>query len=215
MQSIAKTLGLILSMEGAAPGCREAGASGIRDAGLRIIGRPITGRAGPTPAVTTWSAGCSRLGRPAAGDGARRHAPDVDASFRRLLYECASSLRRPSLASHHNCRALVDDSTTMSDDQIKRLSQRGAVRYALDTWMMVPGCGERPRQRRRRQGATLAKDRRITFRVMSANRAGNSRHGRHKAPTGRGSLDASSRRLEPGYIADLQKLQECAGETRL
>ena len=46
----------------------------------------------------------------------------------------------PVLASHHNCRALVNDPRQLSDDQIKRLIQRGAViGMALDTWMMVPG----------------------------------------------------------------------------
>lgn len=43
-------------------------------------------------------------------------------------------------ASHSNCRALVDDPRQFSDEQIKRLIERGAVLGAVfDAWMMVPG----------------------------------------------------------------------------
>jgi membrane dipeptidase len=46
----------------------------------------------------------------------------------------------PVLASHHNCRALVPDQRQLTDDQIRRLIERGAViGAALDAWMMVPG----------------------------------------------------------------------------
>lgn len=43
-------------------------------------------------------------------------------------------------ASHSNCRALVPDPRQFSDDQIKKLIERGAViGAALDAWMMIPG----------------------------------------------------------------------------
>ncbi len=46
----------------------------------------------------------------------------------------------PVWASHHNCRALVDDPRQLSDEQIHALAQRGAViGLALDAWMVVPG----------------------------------------------------------------------------
>ena len=46
----------------------------------------------------------------------------------------------PVRASHHNCRALVDDPRQLSDEQIQALAQRDAViGLALDTWMVVPG----------------------------------------------------------------------------
>jgi len=42
-------------------------------------------------------------------------------------------------ASHHNCRALVDDPRQLTDMQIRELAARGAViGVALDVWMMVP-----------------------------------------------------------------------------
>lgn len=43
-------------------------------------------------------------------------------------------------ASHHNCRALVDDPRQLSDDQIRAIAERGGViGLALDAWMIVPG----------------------------------------------------------------------------
>src|SRR3569833_498052 len=43
-------------------------------------------------------------------------------------------------ASHNNCRALVNHNRQFSDEQIKKLVDRGAViGGALDAWMMVPG----------------------------------------------------------------------------
>ncbi|MFT4691066.1 MAG: membrane dipeptidase [Limisphaerales bacterium] len=46
----------------------------------------------------------------------------------------------PVWASHHNCRALVDDPRQLADDQIKALAERGAViGVAFDVWMVVPG----------------------------------------------------------------------------
>ena len=43
-------------------------------------------------------------------------------------------------ASHHNCRALVDDPRQLSDHQIRAVAERGGViGLALDAWMLVPG----------------------------------------------------------------------------
>ena len=43
-------------------------------------------------------------------------------------------------ASHHNCRALVDDPRQLSDEQICAVAERGGViGLALDAWMIVPG----------------------------------------------------------------------------
>lgn len=42
-------------------------------------------------------------------------------------------------ASHHNCRALVDDPRQLSDQQIRSLAERDAViGVALDVWMVAP-----------------------------------------------------------------------------
>jgi membrane dipeptidase len=59
-----------------------------------------------------------------------------DQSFDEAL-ECYDG---PVLASHHNCRALVGGQRQLTDDQIKRLLERGAViGAALDAWMLYPG----------------------------------------------------------------------------
>ena len=45
----------------------------------------------------------------------------------------------PVWASHHNSRTLVPDQRQLTDDQIRRLIERGAVIGAsLDVWMVVP-----------------------------------------------------------------------------
>lgn len=46
----------------------------------------------------------------------------------------------PVWASHHNCRALVNDPRQISDEQILAVAERGSViGVALDAWMIVPG----------------------------------------------------------------------------
>ena len=46
----------------------------------------------------------------------------------------------PVWASHHNCRALVNDPRQLADDQIRAVAERGGViGLALDAWMIVPG----------------------------------------------------------------------------
>jgi membrane dipeptidase len=121
------------------------------------------------------------------------------------FYEAIDIYGGPVLASHHNCRALVNDPRQLSDDQIKRLIQRGAViGMALDTWMMVPGW-IRGKTLPEEAGATLVKI--VDHIDHVCQLAGNSRHvaigtdldggyGREQSPA---DLDT---------IADLQKLPE-------
>ena len=46
----------------------------------------------------------------------------------------------PVWASHHNCRALVDDPRQLTDEQIRAIADRGGVLgLAFDAWMIVPG----------------------------------------------------------------------------
>ncbi len=50
----------------------------------------------------------------------------------------------PVWASHHNCRALVPHQRQLTDDQIRRLVERGAViGGCFDAWMMKPGLSQR------------------------------------------------------------------------
>jgi membrane dipeptidase len=59
-----------------------------------------------------------------------------DTSF----FQALDTFGGPVLASHNNCRALVPDGRQFSDEQIRRLIERGAVIGAvLDAWMLAPG----------------------------------------------------------------------------
>jgi membrane dipeptidase len=65
---------------------------------------------------------------------------DVTHLSDRCFSEALDIYGGPVLASHHNCRALVNDPRQLTDEQIARLIARGAIiGAALDAWMMVPG----------------------------------------------------------------------------
>ena len=52
--------------------------------------------------------------------------------------EALAIFKGPVWASHHNCRALVDNQRQLTDDQIKILIERKAViGGVMDTWMLV------------------------------------------------------------------------------
>lgn len=56
------------------------------------------------------------------------------------FWDALSGYGKTIWASHHNCRALVDDPRQLSDEQIIALSQRDAViGMAFDVWMVTPG----------------------------------------------------------------------------
>ena len=55
------------------------------------------------------------------------------------FYEALDRFNGPVIASHNNCRALVPGDRQLSDEQIQRLIERGAViGAALDAWMLEP-----------------------------------------------------------------------------
>ncbi len=55
------------------------------------------------------------------------------------FWQALDVYRGPLWASHHNCRALVDDPRQLNDEQIRALAQRGGVMgIAFDIWMAVP-----------------------------------------------------------------------------
>ena len=65
---------------------------------------------------------------------------DVTHLCERNFWEALDVFSGPVWASHHNCRALVDDPRQLSDEQIKALAQRDAViGVAFDVWMVAPG----------------------------------------------------------------------------
>jgi membrane dipeptidase len=133
-------LGFILSMEGADPVLRPEQVEEWWQAGLRIIG-PAHYGVSPYAHGTGTEGGFFPQG-PALLREMERVGMILDVTHLsdQCFEEALDLFRGPVLASHHNCRALVPDQRQLTDDQIKRLIQRGAViGTALDTWMMVPG----------------------------------------------------------------------------
>ncbi len=64
---------------------------------------------------------------------------DVTHLCEKTFWDALDAYQGPIWASHHNCRAVVDDPRQLSDDQIKALALRGAViGISLDVWMIVP-----------------------------------------------------------------------------
>ena len=62
----------------------------------------------------------------------------------------------PVWASHHNCRALVDDPRQLPDHLIKALAERGALfGIACDVWMVVPGWERKVTTHETMHGANL------------------------------------------------------------
>jgi membrane dipeptidase len=133
-------IGYLLAMEGADPILDVAQAEAWWDLGLRSVNLAHYGKS--RYAVGTGDDG------PLTPDGVEllkefeklgmildaTHLSDT--SFTQALDYFAG----PVLASHNNCRALVPDQRQFSDEQIRRLIDRGAViGAALDAWMLAPG----------------------------------------------------------------------------
>ncbi len=132
-------LGFILSMEGADPVLYPEQVQHWWVMGLRIIGPAHYG-------VSPYAHGTGTEG------GLLERGPDLLREMQRVgmildvthlsdqcFDEAMDLYGGPVLASHHNCRALVPDQRQLSDEQIRKLIQRGAViGAALDTWMLVP-----------------------------------------------------------------------------
>ena len=55
------------------------------------------------------------------------------------FWQVIDTFEGPIWASHHNCRALVNDPRQLSNEQIEALIQRGAIiGSAFDAWMLTP-----------------------------------------------------------------------------
>ncbi|HMF12011.1 MAG TPA: membrane dipeptidase [Gemmataceae bacterium] len=133
-------LGFILSMEGADPVLAPDQVQEWYDAGLRVIG---PAHYGPSPYARGHNVegGLFEQG-PALLREMERVGMILDVTHLsdQCFYEALDIYGGPVLASHHNCRSLVNDPRQLTDDQIKRLIGRGAViGAALDAWMMVSG----------------------------------------------------------------------------
>jgi membrane dipeptidase len=132
-------LGFILSMEGADPILFPDQVHEWWQAGLRIIG-PAHYGVSPYAHGTDTEGGLFPPG-PALLKAMREVGMILDVTHLadQSFNEALDIYGGPVLASHHNCRALVPHQRQLTDDQIKRLIDRGAViGSAFDAWMLYP-----------------------------------------------------------------------------
>lgn len=139
-----KPVGYVLSLEGAdslveLSFLEKAYAYGLRALGPAHYGpgryAPGTGLSGPlTPAGRDLLREMDALGM----------ILDVTHLTDEGFDEALELFQGPVWASHHNCRALVPHQRQLTDDQIRRLAERGAViGGCLDAWMLKPGLTQR------------------------------------------------------------------------
>jgi len=198
-------LGFILSMEGADSVLSPDQVEEWWQAGLRVIG-PAHYGVSPYAHGTGTEGGLFPKG-PALLKEMQRVGMILDVTHLsdQCFDEALDIYGGPVLASHHNCRALVPDQRQLTDEQITRLIQRGAViGTALDAWMMVPGWV---------RGQTRPEEAGVKLEIMVdhidrvCQLAGNARH----AAIGT-DLDGGFGREQSPYdldtIADLRRLPE-------
>jgi len=132
-------LGYILSMEGSWAVLAPSQISEWYEAGLRILG---PAHYGPDYYCHgTGSVGGLKADGPALLKEMDRVGMLLDATHLsdQSFWEALDIFSGPVLASHHNCRALVDGDRQLTDDQIKALVARGSVIGAsFDNWMLKP-----------------------------------------------------------------------------
>ena len=133
-------IGYILAMEGADPILSPDDAARWFEAGLRVVG------------LSHYSEGIY-AGGTTASSGLTPRGFELLAAFKQLgmivdathladagFWEVTEKYEGDILASHNNCRALVPGPRQFSDDQIRKLIERGAViGAAFDSWMLHPG----------------------------------------------------------------------------
>jgi membrane dipeptidase len=198
-------LGFILSMEGADPVLSPEQVEEWFHAGLRIIG-PAHYGVSPYAHGTGTEGGLFPQG-PALLKEMQRVGMILDVTHLsdQCFDEALDIYGGPVLASHHNCRALTPNQRQLTDEQIKRLIQRGAViGTALDAWMMVPGW---VRGQTRPEEAGVKLETMVNHIDRVCQLAGNARH----AAIGT-DLDGGFGREQSPYdldtIADLRRLPE-------
>lgn len=133
-------LGFVLSMEGADPIVSPAQVAEWWEAGLRVVGLAHYG-AGAYAHGTASVGGLTVKGRDLL-KAMQETGMILDATHLadESFWDALDLFQGPVLASHNNCRALVPGDRQFSDEQIRRLIERGSVIGAcLDAWMLYPG----------------------------------------------------------------------------
>src|SRR5438046_1040667 len=201
-------LGFILSMEGADPVLSPDEVEEWWQAGLRIIG-PAHYGVSPYAHGTGTEGGLFPEG-PALLRAMERVGMILDVTHLsdQCFDEALDLYGGPVLASHHNCRALVPDQRQLTDEQIKRLIQRGAViGAAMDTWMLVPNW-ERGKTTPEQTGVCLNTVVDHIDRVCQL--AGNAQHAALGTDLD-GGFGKEQSPVDLDTIADLQNVPACYG----
>ncbi len=139
----APPIGLVISMEGADPVLDPDDLGDWWEAGLRIVGLSHYGNG-------RYSHGTDSPGplHPPAAPLLRAMEQrgmilDVTHLADEAMDQVFDRFHGVVLASHHNCRALVDCQRQLRDRDILRIVERGGViGVAMDNWMLDPGCGQ-------------------------------------------------------------------------
>ena len=133
-------LGVILGMEGADPILHPEQVEAWFKDGLRAVGPVHYGR-------SQYAHGTSTDG-PLNEAGVRllkefrrvEMILDVTHLSDKSFFHALEIYDGPTIASHHNCRALVPGDRQLADEQIRLLVSRNAViGTAFDAWMLFPG----------------------------------------------------------------------------
>ena len=176
----APPIGLVISMEGADPILEPDDLDDWWDAGLRIMGlshygngRYSHGTDSPGPLHPPADALLTAMER-------RGMILDVTHLADLAMDQVFDRFGGVVLASHHNCRALVDRQRQLRDDDIRRIAGRGGViGAAMDNWMLDPDCGQTGSGVVRR-AATLGRRRRPHRPRLPGHRLGAPRRDRHR-----------------------------------
>lgn len=133
-------IGYILSMEGSPPILSPDQIPEWFAAGLRILG---PAHYGPSPYCfgTGSTGGFNESGKQLLREMEKvGMLLDVTHLADQSFWDALDVYHGPMLASHHNCRSLVNADRQLADEQIKALIERGAViGAAFDNWMIRPG----------------------------------------------------------------------------
>jgi membrane dipeptidase len=131
--------GLIISMEGGDPIVSVEQLSHWFEIGLRAVG-PVHYAKSHYAVGTGFDGPLTEAGRHLLKEMMRvGMILDVTHLSDTSFFEALDLYNGPTLASHHNCRALAPDHRQLSDEQIRLLIQRQAIiGLAFDAWMIYP-----------------------------------------------------------------------------
>ncbi|MFO0809169.1 MAG: membrane dipeptidase [Gemmataceae bacterium] len=147
---VAPVLGFVISMEGADPILSPDDVGWWWEAGLRIVSLSHYGN-GRYSHGTGTPGGLNADG-PALLKAMERVGMILDVTHLAddAMDQALDLFGGTVLASHHNCRSLVDRQRQLRDSDVRKIAARnGVIGAALDCWMLDPNCGQGPGNVRR------------------------------------------------------------------